>query len=63
MVKCIITCVCIVVVYFKHVLICMKSERMQNAVVNESNRVDVDVVHHSRVTTNELKADNPQLSI
>lgn len=40
-----------------------EEERMQNAVVNEINRVDVDVVHHSRVTTNELKADNPQLSI
>ena len=34
---------------------------MQNAVVYEINRVDVDVV--LIVTTNELKADNPQLSI
>ena len=41
----------------------MQSEWMQNAVVCEINRVDVDVVLHSQVTTNELKADNPQLSI
>lgn len=37
---------------------------MQNAsVCEEINHVDVDVVLGSQITTNELKADNPQLSI
>ena len=37
---------------------------MQNASVREKiKRVDVDMVLGSQITTNELKADNPQLSI